>query len=693
MTWSSAMPEAWCRPSIFCVITTPTLPRLTSSATARWPRLGRASRNASSIAKRRRQVSRRASSEARKSEKSIGAIRVQMPPGLRKSGIPDSVLMPAPVKTTARRERSIARARSAIWSSNGIGQVSQMCRDAPSPPCNADGVSARAAYLAAEGFAEELQHELRAVELRHGRLLIATGPPRAAAWAANLWRNPQEIPITSISDAAAKLRGIQRNWAVYAPRRYRRATLIQEQLPKVSAGPLVFGTRPPSAPRFVDLARRRHNARRAALHEPVREWRSPLCRGPHGAAEPHLFEVVGSADADRPPARRRAPARERLCGRPARARSGRLAVFRHSVLPAAAIGAHRALARRRNLPPFRVHAQVPGCDRPRDRPPLCRHFGLAAPPPVPQQARVDVDQNRVACAKSRDCFASLAMTDPCLSLRGAQRRSNLGALSGGSIMDLGLRGRKALVTGASKGIGRACAEVLAAAGCDVVLVARTEADLEAARAAIVAKHNVAVRFYPLDLSDSRNVDKLAAECADTEILINNAGAIPGGNLDAIDEARWREAWDLKVFGYINMTRRFYALMRKRRKGVIVNVIGAAGENSDFDYVAGSSGNASLMAFTRAMGGAAPRDGLRVVGINPGPVLTDRLMTLMRTRAQTQLGDAERWTEYMKPLAFGRAAKPEEIGWMAAFLASDLSAYTTGTIITIDAGSSSPRSAL
>src|SRR5215475_7852903 len=122
-------------------------------------------------------------------------------------------------------------------------------------------------------------------------------------------------------------------------------------------------------------------------------------------------------------------------------------------------------------------------------------------------------------------------------------------------MELGLRGRKALVTGASKGIGRACAEVLAEEGCDVVLVSRTAADLEASRAAIIAKQNVAVRFYPLDLSDSHNVDKLAAECADTEILVNNAGAIPGGNIDAIDEARWREAWDLKVFGYINMTRR------------------------------------------------------------------------------------------------------------------------------------------
>ena len=184
-------------------------------------------------------------------------------------------------------------------------------------------------------------------------------------------------------------------------------------------------------------------------------------------------------------------------------------------------------------------------------------------------------------------------------------------------MELGLRGRKALVTGASKGIGRACAEVLAEEGCDVVLVSRTAADLEAARAAIVAKHNVAVRFYPLDLSDSRNVDRLAAECAETDLLVNNAGAIPGGDIALVDEARWRTAWDLKVFGYINMTRRFYALMAQRKKGVIVNILGAAGENPDFDYIAGSSGNASLMAFTRAMGGTAPRDGLRVVGINPG----------------------------------------------------------------------------
>lgn len=260
-------------------------------------------------------------------------------------------------------------------------------------------------------------------------------------------------------------------------------------------------------------------------------------------------------------------------------------------------------------------------------------------------------------------------------------------------MELGLRGKMALVTGASKGIGRACAEVLAAEGCDVVLVSRTAADLEAVRAKIAGEHNVAARCFAVDLSDSRSVDRLAAECGDTDILVNNAGAIPGGNIARIDEATWRQAWDLKVFGYINMTRRFYALMAERRQGVIVNIIGAAGQNPDSEYIAGSTGNASLMAFTLAMGGTAPRDNLRVLGINPGLVMTERLVTLMKTRAQTQFGDPEKYTELMKPMAYGRAAKPEEIAWMAAFLASDRSGYTTGTIVTIDGGGSSRRSAL
>jgi 3-oxoacyl-[acyl-carrier protein] reductase len=252
-------------------------------------------------------------------------------------------------------------------------------------------------------------------------------------------------------------------------------------------------------------------------------------------------------------------------------------------------------------------------------------------------------------------------------------------------MELSLRGKTALITGASKGIGLASAECLAEEGVNVILVSRTEADLKAARDKIAGRWNVNVGFHAFDLSDSRNIDRLVAEHPDIDILVNNAGAIPGGNLQEITEERWRAAWDLKVFGYVNMCRRFYAEMKSRGRGTIVNVLGVAGEKMDATYIAGSTGNAALMAFTKAMGGAAPNDKLRVVGINPGAIATERLVTMMKKRAQDRLGDANRWEELMTPLPFGRAGKPEEIGWMVAFLASDKSSYTTGTIVTIDGG--------
>ncbi len=253
-------------------------------------------------------------------------------------------------------------------------------------------------------------------------------------------------------------------------------------------------------------------------------------------------------------------------------------------------------------------------------------------------------------------------------------------------MELNLRGRTALISGASKGIGLAAAEVLASEGVNLILVSRTLADLEAARTKIVSRWNVNARVHDYDLSDSANVDKLVAEHGDIDILVNNAGAIPAGDLQAITEDRWRAAWDLKVFGYINMCRRFYAEMKSRRRGVIINVLGVAGEKMDRGYIAGSTGNAALMAFTKALGGSAGDDGLRVVGINPGAIATDRLVTIMKTRALDRFGDADRWEELMKPLPMGHAGTAEEIGVMVAFLASDLSAYTTGTIVTIDGGS-------
>ncbi len=252
-------------------------------------------------------------------------------------------------------------------------------------------------------------------------------------------------------------------------------------------------------------------------------------------------------------------------------------------------------------------------------------------------------------------------------------------------MELNLHGRTALITGASKGIGVASAECLAAEGVNVILVSRTQADLDDARARIAGRHNVTVEVFACDLSDSGSVDCLLSAYPDIDILVNNAGAIPGGDLQQITEDRWRAAWDLKVFGYINMCRAFYAQMASHGHGVIINILGMAGEKMDRDYIAGSTGNAALMAFTKALGGSAGDDGLRVVGVNPGAIATDRLVTLMKTRALNAFGDESRWEEFTKPLPMGRAGTAREIGAMVAFLASDLSAYTTGTIITIDGG--------
>ena len=236
-------------------------------------------------------------------------------------------------------------------------------------------------------------------------------------------------------------------------------------------------------------------------------------------------------------------------------------------------------------------------------------------------------------------------------------------------MDLKLAGKTALITGASKGIGGAAAEMLAAEGCHLVLVARTADDLARASESIARKANVSVQTVSADLSNSANVTRLAREFPDIDILVNNAGAIPGGKLLDIDEATWRVAWDLKVFGYINMCRAFYALMKARHAGVIINVIG----------------NAALTAFTQSLGSVRVRDGVRVVAVSPGPVATERLVTLMRKKAQDRTGNAENWRDLLKPQPFERAATAEEIGAAIAFLASEYSSYTSGSVAVIDAG--------
>ncbi|MGB3488652.1 MAG: SDR family oxidoreductase [Xanthobacteraceae bacterium] len=252
-------------------------------------------------------------------------------------------------------------------------------------------------------------------------------------------------------------------------------------------------------------------------------------------------------------------------------------------------------------------------------------------------------------------------------------------------MDLHLRGKRVLITGASKGIGAAAAEAFAEEGCHLHLAARSSELLTALAERLRTSHQINVATHIVDLRNSDDIARLVSEAGDIDVLVNNAGDIPGGSIDKIDEATWRHAWDLKVFGFINLTRLVYARMKAQGHGVIINDIGAAGEKFDANYITGSAGNAALMAFTRALGGKSLADNIRVVGINPGPVGTDRHITLMKTRARDQLGDENRYRELQTGLPLKRPAHPREIADLMAFLASDRSGYTSGVVFTVDGG--------
>ena len=245
-------------------------------------------------------------------------------------------------------------------------------------------------------------------------------------------------------------------------------------------------------------------------------------------------------------------------------------------------------------------------------------------------------------------------------------------------MDLRLKGKSVLITGGSKGIGLACAKAFAAEGCRVHVASRNKDTLEAAARAIGGEAHVA------DLRDGKALRALADACAEVDILVNNAGDIPGGTIEAVDEPKWRHAWELKVFGYVNLTRELFARMKERKAGVIVNVIGMAGEHPSFEYVCGSMANAGLGAFTKAMGKGSPACGVRVLGVHPPATRTDRIIPLMKAAAKDKLGDENRWEELIGTGSFGQMIEPEQVADMVAFLASPRAGKLSGVMVNLGA---------
>jgi NAD(P)-dependent dehydrogenase (short-subunit alcohol dehydrogenase family) len=252
-------------------------------------------------------------------------------------------------------------------------------------------------------------------------------------------------------------------------------------------------------------------------------------------------------------------------------------------------------------------------------------------------------------------------------------------------MDLKLSGKRVLVTGASHGIGLGISEGFAAEGCHLVLTARSADLLEKAASSLLKLGAASVTVHACDLAAPGATTALVSAAGAVDVLVNNAGAVPQGSIDQIDEARWRTAWDLKIFGYINLSREIYRDMAERKSGVIVNIIGISPFHPNNRNIAGAAGNAALMAFSQCLGTGSLDDGVRVVAVNPGATETPRQVVRWKARAQEAFGDETRWRELTTGFPMGRLARVAEVADVAVFLASARASYVTGAMINVDGG--------
>ena len=255
-------------------------------------------------------------------------------------------------------------------------------------------------------------------------------------------------------------------------------------------------------------------------------------------------------------------------------------------------------------------------------------------------------------------------------------------------MDLGLRDRVALVTGGSKGIGKATALALAREGAHVAVCARGKELLDSVAAEIAAETERTVLPIVADLNkeeDAQHFVRAAVEhFGRLDILVNCAGNSPGGTLQNLEESQWMESLNLKFMGYVRTTKAAVGHMKERRWGRIINVIGNDGVKPIYFELTPGAANAAGINFTIAIAEELAPHGITVNAVNPGPVDTERWWGLVRTLArEMNISENEAQERAVRSMPMGRLCTAEEVADVVVFLASERASFVTAASIAVD----------
>ena len=257
-------------------------------------------------------------------------------------------------------------------------------------------------------------------------------------------------------------------------------------------------------------------------------------------------------------------------------------------------------------------------------------------------------------------------------------------------MDLGLRGKVALVAASSKGLGRAVARELAAEGASLVLCARGEAALETARRDIVDETGADAIAVAADVSTTQGVEQVTRAALDrfghVDILVINAGGPPAGTFDKHDWSAWQGAVDLTLRSAVELTRAVLPGMRDRRWGRIVAVNSIAAKQPVDNLMLSNSIRAAVTGFLRTLANEVAADGITVNTILPGYTRTERVTHLAEANARKEgVDQKEILGRFEREIPMRRLGEPNEFGALAAFLCSERASYITAQSIAVDGG--------